>query len=332
VRTYVVKRLLVMPLTLLGVTLVTFAFIHLAPGDPSAAAGRGGAGGEQKGSEASIEIWDKWRKERHLDRPLPVQYVLWLRDLARGDLGRSFHSNRPYVWEMLAERIPITVAYNAVAFFIIYAVAIPLGVICGVKQFTLWDRAATVGVFLLYSLPSFWVATMLIYFFTTPDWPNFPVTGVYSKSLGEAGLGEWIVGWCRHGFLPVVCMSYVGFAFLSRQMRGAMLENIRQDFVRTARAKGLPERVVILKHALRNSLIPIVTLFGSLLPSMIAGSVIIEQIFTIRGMGMLFFEAMNERDYPVIMGELVVSGVLVMLGILISDLLYVLVNPTISYD
>jgi peptide/nickel transport system permease protein len=232
---------------------------------------------------------------------------------------------------MLLERMPVTIGLNSVAFFLEYLVAVPLGILCGVKQGKLFDRLSTIFVFILYSLPSFWVATMLIFFFTKPDWPGFPVTGHFVPSE-PVSAWMWIKGWFVHGFLPVVCMTYVGFAFLSRQMRGALLENIRQDYVRTARAKGLRERVVILKHVVRNSLIPIVTLFGALLPAMIAGSIIVENIFTIRGMGMLFFEAMETHNYPVIMGELIVSAVLVMLGMLVSDLLYIVVNPTISYD
>jgi len=198
---------------------------------------------------------------------------------------------------------------------------------------------------MLYSLPSFWIATLLILWFTKPNllaepfgispdsWLyGFPVSGYVPESARELGLGKWLWAWVTHGTLPVICMTYAGFAFLSRQMRSALLENIRQDYVRTARAKGLPERVVILKHVLRNSLIPIVTLVGALLPAMIAGSVIIEQIFSIPGMGNLFFDAILKRDYPVIMGELFVSSILVMFGMLLSDILYVLVNPAISYD
>jgi len=146
------------------------------------------------------------------------------------------------------------------------------------------------------------------------------------------GFWTWLIEWCRHLALPVICETYAGFAFLSRQMRSSLLEQIRQDFVRTARAKGLSERVVILRHATRNALIPVITLFGSLLPFLLAGSVIIEYLFSIPGMGQLFFESVLERDYHMLMGIETVSALLTLFGILISDVLYVMVNPTISYD
>lgn len=330
-RAYVLKRLLVTPLTLLGVTLVTFVLIKMAPGDPSAAVvGEGGEGAS--GSELSEESIRRWVEQRHLDRPVYEQYAYWVRDLATLNLGASYLPPYTKVADLLWERAPVTIGLNVVAFFVIYAIALPIGIICGVKQFSIWDRVLTVGVFMLYSMPSFWVATMLIYFFTKPDWPGLPVSGFYPGELREVGLGVWLNEWAYAGALPVICMVYAGFAFLSRQMRSSLLETIRQDYVRTARAKGLPERVVILKHAVRNSLIPVVTLIGAIIPAMVVGSVIIENVFSIPGMGMLFFDAILKRDYPVVMGELVLSAVLVMVGMLVSDILYVVVNPAISYD
>lgn len=333
-RAYVVKRVLMIPFTLLGVTLVTFCIIKLAPGDPQAFVRGAGGEGDAEARAESKQILKRWRKERHLDEPIPVQYWEWVKDLATFDLGKSFFPPRPKVRDMLLERAPVTIGLNIVSFFIIYSLAIPIGIICAAKQFTATDRILTVLLFMLYAMPSFWVGTMLIYFMTEPDFP-LPVSGYFpGKPWGVDAVTWWqfIKGWAYHGLLPVICSSYLGLAFLSRQMRSALLENIRQDYVRTARAKGLTERVVILKHALRNSLIPIVTLFGSILPAMIAGSVIIEYIFSIPGMGKLFFEAISKRDFPVVMGELVVASVLVLVGILISDILYVIVNPTISYD
>lgn len=343
-RAYVVKRLLMIPITLLGVTMITFGIIKLAPGDPQAAI-RGG-GGEGTPREESAEIQKRWREERHLDKPVWVQYLYWVKDVFTLNLGQSFFPPREKVTDRLIDCAPVTIGLNLTAFVLIYLVAIPLGIVCGVKQFSIWDRASTVLVFILYSMPSFWIATLLILWVSKPNilasWNvvtdsesllyGFPSRGYVGETIGEIGLRRWIWEWITHGFLPVICMTYGGFAFLSRQMRSALLENIRQDYIRTARAKGLHERAVILKHALRNSLIPIVTLFGALLPAMIAGSVIVEQIFSIPGMGNLFFDAILKRDYPIIMGELFVSAILVMVGMLISDILYVVVNPAISYD
>lgn len=328
-RVYLLKRLLLIPVTLLGITLLTFLVMKLAPGDPSQVLKAQFSGGNMQATEANKKALEQWRKDRHLDRPIYVQYGYWLRDLLRFDLGRSFMPPYPKVSGIIWERMWITVIMALIVFTLIYTIAIPIGIVGAAKQFTLWDRILTVAPFILYSLPSFWVGTLMIVYLTGKA---FPTTGYYPKSIAEAGFGTWLLEWVRHLTLPIICETYAGFAFLSRQMRSSLLEQIRQDFVRTARAKGLSERVVILRHATRNALIPIVTLFGSLLPFLLAGSIIIEYLFSIPGMGQLFFQAVLERDYPVLMGIETVSALLTLVGILVSDLLYVLVNPTISYE
>jgi peptide/nickel transport system permease protein len=288
------------------------------------------SGGNMQSTQANVESLNEWKKERHLDRHWVVQYGYWLRDLARFDLGRSFLPPRQKVSSLIAERLPITLILNLIAFFLIYLVALPIGIIGAARQFTLWDRVSTVVVFLLYSLPAFWIGTLMLAFLCSPG--GFPTTGYHGSTISELGFFSWIWKWAVHLTLPIVCMTYAGFAFISRQMRSALLEQIRQDFVRTARAKGLSERAVVLRHACRNALIPIVTLFGSLLPELISGAIIIEQLFSIPGMGQQFFQAIIERDYPVVMGIETVSAVLTLVGILVSDLLYVAVNPAITYE
>jgi len=408
VRAYLLKRLMLIPVTLIGITFITFIVMKMAPGDPAKILRAQAAGQSMQATQANIEALENWKKERHLDKPWVIQYLYWLRDLGTFDLGRSLMVGRervshkifgkfdvdpgrgfnvkiflagllglcalgaPFfaprgrlsrgqiglaclglavasagmvIWAFGSApkftwgRVWVTLAYNLVAFVLIYVVALPVGILCAAKQFSVTDRVLTIVVFLLYSLPSFWIGTLLIAFVTGPDhwWARhlaiqLPTTGYYGKDLGEVPLGTWLWETAQTAFLPIVCMTYAGFAFLSRQMRSSLLEQIRQDFVRTARAKGLHERVVILRHATRNALIPIVTLFGTLLPAMIAGSVIIEQLFSIPGMGQLFFTAVQERDYNVIMGIEVVSALLTLFGILVSDILYVVVNPTIAYD
>lgn len=341
-RTYLLKRLLMIPLTLVGITFLTFVLIHLAPGDPAATLS---GAGDPRAGQHSMETLQQWRTERHLDKPIWKRYLLWVGDLATFDLGKSFAQGRPAVMTRIRERLGVTVILNLIAFFIIYAVAIPIGILAGARQFSLYDRLSSIIVFMLYSLPSFWIASLLINFVTgessingfmrsiTPFQYFFPSIWE-SEPWIEQGVdtGSYVLGWVRTGALPVLCMTYAGFAFLSRQMRASLLEVIRQDYIRTARAKGLSERTVILKHAVRNSLIPIVTLFGTLLPAMIAGSVIVEAVFSIKGMGQLFFDAINTRDYPIVMGEVFLTSLLTMAGVLISDILYVFVNPTISYD
>jgi len=328
VRVYLLKRFLLIPITLFGITIITFVIMKLAPGDPSKIMVQEASGGTVA-TQANPKAIEEWRKERHLDEPLWKQYAFWLGDLSRLSLGRSFRPPREAVTAIIADRMGITIIMTLISFVLIYTVAIPIGIIGAAKQFTLWDRILTILPFVLYSLPSFWVGTLMIAHLSGKV---FPTSGYYPKDAAEVGYVTWLLEWARHLFFPIVCETYAGFAFLSRQMRSSLLEQIRQDFVRTARAKGLPERVVLLRHATRNALIPIVTLFGSLLPILLGGNVIIEQLFSIPGMGQLFFEAVNERDYHVLMGIETVSALLTLMGVLLSDILYVLVNPTISYD
>jgi peptide/nickel transport system permease protein len=329
VRVYLLKRLLLIPFTLLGITLITFLVMKLAPGDPSQVLRAQASGGNVMATETNKKAMEQWREERHLDKPIMTQYGYWLWDLVRFDLGRSFLPPREKVSTVILDRMWITIILNLIAFVLIYTIAIPIGILGAAKQFTIWDRITTIVPFILYSLPSFWVGTLMIAYVTGTV---FPTTSYYPKTIAEVGFATWIYEWTRHLALPVICETYAGFAFLSRQMRSSLLEQIRQDFVRTARAKGLPERVVILRHATRNALIPVITLFGSLLPFLLAGSVIIEYLFSIPGMGQLFFESVLERDYHMLMGIETVSALLTLFGILLSDFLYVLVNPTISYE
>jgi len=235
----------------------------------------------------------------------------------RGDFGISLRDSRP-VWSVLKEGLQITIVLNLIAIFLIYALAIPLGVYIAVKKDTFFDRFTTVSLFILYSLPSFWIATMLIVFVTNPeygmDW--FP----------SHGLGTPL-----HYVLPVLCMTYGGLAFLSRQMRGGVLNVFNQDYIRTARAKGLSEGKIIWKHTFRNSLIPIITLFASILPGMIGGSIVIEIIFSIPGMGNIAFGALLARNWPVLFTVVMISSILTLVGILISDILYSIVDPRISF-
>ncbi len=330
-RTYILKRLLMVPLTLFGVVCVTFFVIKLAPGDPAAMIVGTGISGEIKQGQLNKEAIEQWRKDRGLDKHIAVQFGKWCWDVARLDFGRSFIPPRRPCLDEIIERLPITIAMNLISFGLIYLIAIPAGIYSCVAQYSMGDRILTVILFVFYSLPSFWVATMCLLFFCGGDFLAwFPTQGYTKVDYHQVGLWKWLTTWAHHLFLPVMCQTYPGFAMLSRQMRVGMLENIRLDYVRTARAKGLPESKVILKHVLRNSLIPVITIFGLLLPAMLAGSVIIEQIFGIPGMGKLFFEAILSRNYPLVMAETVLAAGLTLIGVLISDLLYAVVNPTIT--
>ncbi len=331
-RQYLIRRLLLIIPTFLGITLITFLVIKLAPGDPAAMKLRFSADQASMSEQVTRQIVEETRKLYGLDKPLHVQYGIWLHRVVTFDFGNSYKDHRP-VMDKIAERLPVTIELNLISIFLVYLIAIPVGVYSAVKQGTLGDRVTTVVLFIFYSLPNFWVAVLLIMFLGGGDFLDwFPIYGIFSPGMEGAPLASVLVDHLWHLVLPVFCLTYGSLAALSRYQRAGMLEVIRQDYIRTARAKGLPEKLVIFKHAMRNSLIPIVTLMGYLLPGMFGGSVIIENIFSIPGMGQLGFEAVLSRDYPVVLAIATISAFLTLLGILVSDLLYVWVDPRITYE
>jgi len=336
--TYLAQRLLLMIPTFIGITLIGFLIMRLAPGDPAelrAAGGLGAAGGagislEKRG--AVDEAMAQWRAQYGLDKPLHVQYLVWLQNLFTLKFGDSFKDSQP-VWDKIAERLSVTIKLNVWSILVVYLVAIPLGVYSATHANSSGDRITTVVAFGLFAVPLVWAATMAIVFTCGGDFYYlFPPGGVESLDFSE----QWPI-WKKiqdhawHLFLPVVLLSYSGFAALSRYMRSSMLEVLGQDYVQVARAKGLEEKVVIFKHALRNSLIPQVTLLADILPGLIGGSVIIETIFSIPGLGQLGFESVLARDYPTVLALFTVSAVLTLIGILLSDLLLAVVDPRIAF-
>ena len=261
-----------------------------------------------------------------------AQYPRWLVNMMTLDFGNSIKDNRP-VLDHIKESVPVSLIFTFTSFVLAYLIAIPLGIYSATHQYTTGDKVTTVILFVLYSLPNFWVATMAIVFFGGGDFLNiFPVSGLHSVGYEEMGAWDRFVDLLHHIALPLIIWTYGSFSALSRYMRGSMLEVIRQDYIRTARAKGLSERVVTYKHALRNSLIPIITMLANLLPLAISGSIIIESIFSIPGMGQLSFNAVLFRDYPIIMAVTTISAMLTLLGILLSDLLYAVVDPRITFE
>ena len=280
----------------------------------------------------SQQIIEDTKKLYGLDKPLPVQYALWVKRVFTLDFGSSFKDHRK-VWDKIAERLPITIQLNLISMFLVYLIAIPCGVYSATHSDSLTDRLLTLLFFFLYSLPSFWVAVLLMMLLGGGDfWDIFPVYGISSVGAENWSTLRWLADRAWHLVLPVICLSYGEWAYLSRLARADMLEVIREDYVRTARAKGLSERVVIFKHAFRNALLPIITLFAFLLPAMFGGSVIIESIFSIPGMGQLGFEAVLSRDYPVIMAITTVSAFLTLIGLLLSDILYAVLDPRIKLE
>ncbi len=328
---YLAKRLLLIIPTFIGITIITFFIIQLAPGDPIALKMQAGERGIKSEAFAKTVIAET-RQLYGLDKPIYVQYGLWMKRLVTLDFGESFKDHRPVI-KKIAEALPITLVLNFLTIIIIYIISIPLGIFSALHPKSILDKFVTLFLFILYSLPSFWVALVLIVFLGGADYLNwFPIVGFVSDG---AGVLPWY-GWGGNVFwrlvLPVACLAYGGFAFLSRFSRASILEVIRQDYIRTARAKGLSEWKVIGKHALRNAMIPLLTLMGTLLPALLGGSVIIEQIFSIPGMGRLGFESVLARDYPTIMAIAAIDAFLTLVSILVSDIMYVVVDPRIRFE
>ena len=332
-RTYILKRLLLMIPTLVGILVISFLIIKLAPGDP-ASQKFGGASQASSGMDAArgTEAAEKRFRERfHFDEPILAQFGYFLKRLASFDLI-YFQQEKP-IWPDMKDAMKVTICLNLVVFILIYTFAIPLGILSASFPNSVGDRLSTVTLFVLYSLPSFFVAEVLRGYFSDQQgaiW--FPIMGLHANDADTLTGMDWYLDLAHHAVLPILCMTYGGLAYISRQMRAGMMEVIRQDYIRTARAKGAGKSRVILIHALRNSLFPIITLFASLLPFLIGGSVIIETIFNIPGMGRFAFEGVMRREYDVVMATLILSSVLTLIGILVSDVLYVIVNPQVSFD
>ncbi len=320
---YLAKRIFMILPMLLGITIITFIVIHLAPGSPTDAI-------TELNPRASAQARENLKRIYGLDKPLHIQYIDWVRRLTIMDLGNSFTDGRPVLKKIL-ESLPITILINALSLGLIIIVAVPIGIISATRQYSLFDKTTTVLVFVGFAMPTFWLALLLIIFFGVYlGW--LPISGI--QSMHAEQLPFWELFWDRasHLILPVFVSSFGGLAAYSRYMRSSMLEVIRQDYIRTARAKGLPENSVIYKHALRNALMSTITILGLAIPGLIGGSAIFEQIFAIPGMGKLFLDATWARDYPVVMGILVMGAFLTLLGNLVADMSYAVVDPRIRVE
>ncbi len=306
---------------LFGITVISFWVIHLAPGKPTDLQTTLNPG-------ASAVARERLEKLYGLDQPIHVQYAQWLGRMARLDFGRSMSGDSRPVWDKIKERLPLTFGMNVVSLFLTLAVAIPIGVAAAWRQGGAFDRISTVVVFIGFAMPGFWLALLLMLLLGIV-WPVLPISGL--TSLGFERLSFWGKAWdiALHLVLPVFLYTFGSLAGMSRFMRASMLEVLRQDYILTARAKGLPARVVIFRHAMRNALLPVITLLGLSVPGLIGGSVIIESIFALPGLGQLFYQAVMSRDYPLIMGSLVLGAVLTLLGNLLADLGYGLADPRI---
>jgi peptide/nickel transport system permease protein len=330
---YLLKRLFWMVPLLVGISLISFLIMHLAPGDITTTE----SGFNPKVSEESRQ---KLRELYNLDKPLIVQYGLWLKRMATLDFGTSFASHqKPVFWErqdeqgnvtpgMIQEALPITLLINVLSLVLIIVIALPLGVISAIHQNRPPDRAITVFVFVGFAVPGFWLALMMMYWFgVVHQW--LPISGLHSLGYEHMGMLEKLWDMARHLAIPVFISALGGLAGISLFVRNGMLDVLHQDYITTARAKGLPENTVVYRHALRNALLPLITLLGLSIPGLIGGSVITESIFAIPGMGKLFFDAVLMRDFPVIMGILTIGAALTLLGNLLADLAYAWADPRV---
>jgi peptide/nickel transport system permease protein len=326
---YIIKRLFAMLPVIIGVTLISFLIIHLAPGKPTDVM-------TELNPKITPEARARLEKYYGLDKPVLVQYGLWLKRIALLDFGNSFSTDsRPVIekiWNkklpVLDRRLSVTILINLLSMLLIIAIAVPVGIYSATRPYSLVDRISTVGVFIGFATPAFWLSLLLMMLFSVKlDW--LPISGL--KSLNYAGLGPWqqVLDKTMHLVLPVFVSAFGGIAGMSRYMRSSMLEAINNDYITTARSKGLSERAVIYKHALRNALLPLVTILGLSIPGLVGGSVIFETIFGIPGMGQLSYQAIMTRDYPVVMGILTISALLTMMGNMAADICYGLVDPRI---
>ena len=341
---YFLRRALIMLPTFLGITLVIFVVINLAPGGPidqmlqeirfGAAAGGGiGPGGASGTSHEGVtaEIVRELKKQYGFDKPLLVRYGIWLANLARLDFGRSFVHEQPVIG-VIVSKFPVSLQFGLISFIVTYLVCIPLGIGKAVYDGTPFDTSTSALVFVGYSISPVMLGILLIVLFgggSFLDW--FPISGTTSD-LHET-LPFWGKAWDRahHFVLPLICYLIGNFATLTLLMKNSILEEIGKAYVVTARSKGLPERTVFSRHVLRNALIPVATGLGAFLSVFFAGNLFIEQIFALDGMGLLFYQSLLARDYPVILGLLSITSLILILGNLISDFLYILVDPRIDF-
>lgn len=321
---YILKRLLQAIPLLLGIATITFVMVHLAPGDPMDMYME-----ERFQRDVDPQVIELLRKKHGLDQPLPVQYVKWVGNVARGDFGESFRYRRP-VASLIAERVPYTLQLAALALFFDALIGIALGIISAVRQYSRTDRTITVGSLVMYSIPGFWLALMLVLVFSVNlHW--FPTSQTRSLDYELLSAGGKLADRLWHLALPVFVLGVASAAGTARFMRNKLLDVLSEEYVVGARARGLSERSVILRHALRNALIPIVTIYGLALPFLLGGAVLIEKVFAWPGMGLLAVEAIGARDYPVILATSMIAAVLVVLGNLLADVAYALVDPRVSY-
>jgi peptide/nickel transport system permease protein len=325
---YVVRRLLGAIPLVLGIATIVFFVVNLAPGDPAL---------NLLAPGMTQEVVEQMRANFGLDQPIFIRYVKWVGAMLTGDFGYSYSYSRP-VLDVLMDFLPHTLLLSACALLLAFFVGVVIGTLQAVRQYSLFDSGMSVVLLFFYSMPSFWLALMLILGLSLfarnvwhlPIW--FPASGMTGNDYDLLSFGGRLMDRAAHLVLPTASLALVLTAGIARYMRGSMLEVIRQDFVRTARAKGLPERSVVFKHALRNALLPVITLLGLYIPVLFSGTVFIEYVFAWPGMGKVIVEAIGTRDYPVVMAASFFFAIMVVAANLVADVLYAVVDPRIRYE
>lgn len=338
---YILRRLFLLVPTLLGITVLVFFIINLAPGSPIeqqlqalkfAASSEATRADQAASAGVSNEVVEALKRQYGFDKPVLERYWIWLKNLVQLDFGESF-TYEEEVTSVIFSKFPVSLQFGIMSLILSYLISIPLGVMKAIRNGSTFDLVSSFILFLAYSIPGFMLAIVLIVFLAGGNYLDiFPIGGLYSDFYDEMNFWERVIDRIHHFVLPLICYTIGSFTTLTVLMKNSLLEEIKKDYVRTARAKGLAENVVYFKHALRNALIPIVTGIGGFLSVFFAGSLLLEKIFQLDGIGLLGFNSILSRDYNVIMGLLAIQALLMLIGNILSDIAYVLVDPRIDFE
>tara|TARA_B110000977_G_scaffold52864_1_gene71783 strand:- start:4058 stop:5077 length:1020 start_codon:yes stop_codon:yes gene_type:complete len=338
-RDYFIRRFLLIPPTLLGVTIIVFAITRLVPGGPLERAimesqqfSNSGAVSQMAGADMALsEAQLKKLQEYYgFDKPVLESYLDWLGKVVQGDLGSSYRYNEP-VWDVIRDRFPVSLYYGLVTLVITYIVCIPLGVLKAIKHKTVVDNVSSILIFVGYAIPGYALGSLLLLYFSVRlEW--FPMGGFISLSFEEKDVIGKTMDLINHSILPLICYLIGSFALVTLLLKNHLMDNLASDYIRTAIAKGVSFRQAVTRHAMRNSMIPIATTFGQNIVLLVSGSFLIETIFDIDGFGLLGLTAILDRDYPVVMGVVLLASVLLLIGNIISDILVALVDPRIRFQ
>jgi microcin C transport system permease protein len=342
---YFIRRLLILIPTLLGVTVVVFAIINMAPGGPieqriqqlrfsGGESGANAASGMSRDTNQGVtnEVMEALKKQYGFDKPVHERYLLWLKNIVTFNFGESFTYEAP-VTDVIVSKFPVSLQFGIISLILSYLVSIPLGILKAIKNGSLFDISTSFILFIFYSIPSFMLAILLIVTLSGGSFLElFPIGGIQSEMYDELSMFEQLLDRIHHFTLPLICYTIGSFTSLTVLMKNSLIEEIKKDYIRTARAKGLQEKTIYMKHALRNALIPIVTGLGGFLSVFFAGSLLLETIFQLDGIGLLSYKSILARDYNVIMGLVFIQSALFLLGNIVSDFAYVLVDPRIDFQ